>query len=107
MAARIEPATKDGDSESVPSDRERGDTGDDRWFKQHWPGAVCCALYVVLAMAIYGHFGSIGPGHMAGIGSMDSIVQIWWLAWAAHALPNIHNLFVAKAKTTRWDRILV
>ena len=25
----------------------------------------------------------------------DSVEQIWWLAWAAHALPNVHNLFIA------------
>ena len=36
-----------------------------------WPGVVCCALYVVLAMAMYGHFGSLGPGHMTGDLSPD------------------------------------
>jgi hypothetical protein len=32
---------------------------------------------------------------MAGTGALDSIIQIWWLAWAAHALPQVHNLFLA------------
>ena len=43
-------------------------------------------------MALYG-FGSLGPSHIAGNGIMDMTVQIWWLAWAAHALPHVHGLF--------------
>jgi len=53
---------------------------------------------MVLAIVTYGHFGSLGPGHMAGYPTMDSIVQIWWLAWAAHAVPHVHNLFLAQGQ---------
>jgi hypothetical protein len=62
-----------------------------RWL----PGAVCVGLYIVMAMLVFGHFGSLGSGHMAGIGSMDSIEQIWWLGWAASAFPNVHSLLVS------------
>lgn len=57
------------------------------------PAAVCTFVYVALAMLEFGHFGSLGPGHMSGIGSPDVIVQVWWLAWAAYALTHGHNLF--------------
>jgi hypothetical protein len=59
-----------------------------------WPGLMCCAVYVILALAMYG-FGSIGSSQMPGTHTIDSIEQVWWLAWAAHALPNIHSLFLA------------
>jgi hypothetical protein len=49
-------------------------------------------------MVLYGHFGSLGPAHMTGVASMDSIGQIWWLAWAAHALPDVHNMFLAQGQ---------
>ena len=65
-----------------------------RW----WPGVVCCALYVVLAMAAYGHFGSLGQGHMTGDVSPDAIEQVWWLAWTAFALPHGHSVFF-----TQWQ----
>ena len=51
-------------------------------------------------MAAYGDVGSLGPSHMAGTGTMDSIVQIWWLAWAAHALPQVHDLFLAQGQNS-------
>ena len=69
MALRLEPATSaSGDSEAAPSDRRGDQTGDHRWstINAEWPAALCCALYVVLAMAVYGHLGSLGSGHMAG-----------------------------------------
>ena len=69
MAVRLEPATgASGVSEATPSDREGGQTGDRRWstIKRQWPAALCFAVYVVLAMVVYGHFGSLGPGHMTG-----------------------------------------
>ena len=69
MAVRLEPATgASGDSEATPSDREGGQRGDRRWstIKRQWPAALCFAVYVVLAMVVYGHFGSLGPGHMTG-----------------------------------------
>ena len=44
-------------------------------------------------MAVYGHFGSLGPGHMTGDLSPDAIEQVWWLAWTAFALPHGHSVF--------------
>ena len=100
MALRLEPTTNVPRCESPSSGREGGDGGDHQWsaIKRHWPVAVCCALYVVLAMVIYGHFDSLGPGHMTGVGSIDEIVQIWWLAWAAHAVPHLHGLFLTQGQ---------
>ena len=96
---RLEPATGvSGDSEATPSDREGGQKGDSRWptIKRQWPAALCFAVYVVLAMVLYGHFGSLGSGHMTGTSSSDAIAQVWWLAWTAFALPHGHNLFSAQ-----------
>ena len=58
---------------------------------------LCCALYLVLSMAIYG-FGSAGPSQIAGNGLTDMVVQIWWLAWAAHAFPHVHTLFAGQGQ---------
>ncbi len=99
MAVRLEPATRaSGDSEVTPSDGEGGQTGDRRWstIKRQWPAALCFAVYVVLAMVVYGHFGSLGPGHMTGGKGPDAIDQVWWLAWTAFALPHGHNVFSAQ-----------
>lgn len=57
---------------------------------------ICCGTYVVLAMLKYGHFTSLGPGHMAGNAEMDSIVQVWWLAWTGFAVPHGHNVFLSQ-----------
>lgn len=101
MAVRLEPATgASGDSEVTPSDREGGQTGDRRLttIKRQWPAALCFAVYVVLAMAEYGHVGSLGPGHVTGTPSPDLIEQVWWLAWTAFALPHGHSVFL-----TQWQ----
>jgi hypothetical protein len=67
-------------------------------LKRIWPGVLCCALYLVLADATYG-FTNLGSGHMAGGGTaIDSVEQIWWLAWAAHAFPHLHELFLAQGQ---------
>ncbi len=47
-------------------------------------------------MVVYGHFGSLGAGHMTGTFSPDAIAQVWWLAWTAFALPHGHNVFSAQ-----------
>jgi hypothetical protein len=54
----------------------------------------CLAVYLVLAMTVFG-FGSLGPGQLSGIDSENAIVQIWWLAWAAFAIPHGLNVFSA------------
>ena len=87
-SGRIESATSAHARESSTRKRLR------RW----WPGVVCCALYMVLAMAAYGHFSSLGQGHMTGDLSPDAIEQVWWLAWAAFAPLHGHSLFL-----TQWQ----
>ena len=74
------------------SEERRGPASVRRW----WPGALSCGIYVVLALLEFGHFGSLGSEHMTGIGSMDAIEQIWWLAWTAFALPHGHNVLLAQ-----------
>jgi hypothetical protein len=49
-------------------------------------------------MSAYGHFSSLGQGHMTGSGSPDVIEQVWWLAWVAFALPHGHSVFL-----TQWQ----
>ena len=62
-----------------------------------WPGVVCCVLYVVFASATYG-FAPLGSSRVPGIKWNDSVEEIWWLAWAAHAFPNVHSLFLAQGQ---------
>ncbi len=98
MGVRLEPAARAShDSDATPSNRDASQIGEDRWttIRRQWPAAVCFGVYVLLAMLMYGHFSSLGPSHMAGNAEMDSIVQVWWLAWTAYALPHGHNLFLA------------
>jgi hypothetical protein len=47
-------------------------------------------------MLVFGHFSQLGPGHIAGVGSVDAIEQIWWLGWAAFALPHGLNVFFSQ-----------
>jgi hypothetical protein len=65
---------------------------------RQWPAAVCFGIYLILATVEYGSFGSLGPSRMSGNGSMDSIEQIWWLAWTAHALTHGESIFVASGQ---------
>ena len=100
MLERLAPTTSaHGESQALLRDGPGGgDPGLRRSAaKRLWPGALCCALYLTLAMVVYG-FGSVGAGHMAGVGTLDNIAQIWWLAWAAHALPQVHDLFLAQGQ---------
>ena len=72
------------------------DAADDPRSLGQWrPVVFCMAVYLALAFAVFGHFGSLGPGHMSGIGSPDAVVQVWWLAWAAFAVPHGLNVFSA------------
>ena len=47
-------------------------------------------------MIVFGHFDSLGPSHMAGNISQDSIEEVWWLAWTAFAVPHGHDVFLAQ-----------
>jgi hypothetical protein len=78
---------------------EDGSTRDTvlRRHRQLWPGLLCCVLYLAFACAAYG-FGPIGSSRLPGGKWNDSVEQIWWLAWAAHALPDVHNLFLARGQ---------
>ncbi len=78
--------------ETDPAASDRGARRTDvshRW----WPGAICLALYAVMALAVFGHVTSLGPGLMTGGRSADQIAQVWWLAWAQYALAHGHSLF--------------
>ena len=98
MSVRLEPTSDSGDIEATSSARGGYTIGKHHWskIKRQWPAAVCCALYIVLAMIVYGHFSSLGPSHMTGSLSSDAIEQVWWLAWTAFALPHGHNVFLAQ-----------
>ena len=101
MAARVESGTgnsEDGGATEGP-DAHRVH-GDGNLWTDHWwlPGAICCLLYLAIALVEFGRFGSLGAGHMTGIGSMDSIEQIWWLTWTAYALPHLHSIAIAKGQ---------
>jgi hypothetical protein len=68
-------------------------------IRRHWPIAVCLGLYVVLAMAEFGgSFASLGSGRITGGAGLDTIQEIWWLAWAAHALPQGRDIFLASGQ---------
>jgi hypothetical protein len=56
---------------------------------------VCVVLYSILALVRYGHYSSVGTGHITGPATMDSIIQIWWLSWTSFAFPHLHLLFSA------------
>ena len=100
MATRLESTPRAPEPAEGSRTALLGDRPDRRRFMRRriWPGAICCALYLVLATAKYG-FTTLGPSHMAGFNtSMDSVEQIWWLAWAAHAFPNLHDLLLAQGQ---------
>jgi Bacterial Ig domain len=66
-------------------------------FTRRWrPGAICCFIYVTLAMIVFGHFDALGATHMAGTVSSDTVEQVWWLAWTEFALLHGHNVFLAQ-----------
>ncbi len=92
-------ATKDDTSGSSTSTVSPGQVGTRVGTERRWLSpAICIGLYVALAMMEFGHFGSLGPGHMAGLATMDSIEQIWWLAWTAFAVPHWHGVFLAQGQ---------
>src|SRR5271166_345076 len=58
-----------------------------------WPAAVCCGIYLVLALGEFGPFTSLGASHMTGSHTPDQIQQIWFLQWVYTALAHGHNPF--------------
>ncbi len=81
---------------TVPRSRHELDTAGNSRPRCRWrPVVFCMAVYLVLAMAVFGHFGSLGPGQMSGIDSNVAVVQVWWLAWVAFAVPHGLNVFSA------------
>ena len=67
---------------------------DRRW----WPAAICCGLYVLLAILEFGVTKSLGSGQTSGPGTPDQVQQIWFLEWARYALAHGHNPFY-----TQWQ----
>jgi hypothetical protein len=97
LAGRPDPQAEALASQSIKSSK----TG--RKTRRLWPGLVCCALYIVLADLVYG-FSSFGTSSVPGLKWDDSVEQIWWLAWAAHALPSLHNLFLAQGQNVPYGQ---
>ncbi len=58
------------------------------------PYAVCCALYLLPSFFLYGHLGTLASS-ISGYGTADGLDQIWWLAWDAHNVSHVSNLFFA------------
>ena len=53
------------------------------------------------------HTGFVSLGRTPTVGfsiSMDSVEQIWWLAWAAHALPHVHQMFLADGQNVPYGQ---
>jgi hypothetical protein len=98
MAPRLESSPgASGAIEDTPRESIQPSNYPESRARKRWgPPAVCCGLYVVLAMLAYGHFGSLGPSHMTGTLSTDVIEQDWWLAWTGFALSHGHNVFAAQ-----------
>ena len=61
--------------------------GMERW----WPGVLCSAIFVVLAMLEFGHLNQLGSAYMSGPRGEDQIAQVWWIAWAQFALAHGHD----------------
>ena len=80
---------------TVPRSSDELDAADNRRSHRWRPVVFSAAVYVVLAMIVFGHFDSLGPGHMSGQGSSDAIEGVWWLAWAAFAVSHGLNVFSA------------
>jgi hypothetical protein len=60
-----------------------------RWV----PPTICCGLYALLTIALFGHLSSFGSAYISGPQTVDQIAQVWWLAWAEYAIWHGHNLF--------------
>ena len=70
MSVRLDPESSASRSTegALPAKEARHvDDRRDATTKSRWgPPAICCGLYVVLTMLLFGHFGSLGPSHMTG-----------------------------------------
>ncbi len=64
-----------------------------RWW---WPGALCGALYLLLAFAAFGLTAPLGSGQMSGVHTPDQVQQIWFLEWARFAIAHGHNPFYSQ-----------
>ena len=57
-----------------------------RW----WPVVACAVGYAALSMIAFGHVDDMGSTYVSGPGGADQTIQVWWIAWAEHAL--VHGL---------------
>jgi len=49
---------------------------------------VCFVLYVAFTLLEFGPFTALGSGRMTGPQTPDQVEEIWYLAWAQHALAH-------------------
>jgi hypothetical protein len=57
------------------------------------PPVVCGVVYLAASLLVFGHFDDLGSAHLAGPGGSDQFIQVWWIAWAEHALAHGGNPF--------------
>ncbi len=60
-----------------------------RW----WPVVACAVGYAALSMIAFGHVDDMGSTYVSGPGGADQTIQVWWIAFAAHALAHGLNPF--------------
>ncbi len=58
------------------------------------PPAICCALYALLTILLFGHLGSMDSGSVTGPQTVDQIAELWWLKWVQYAIWHGHNPFL-------------
>jgi hypothetical protein len=56
---------------------------------------------MVLARIEFGSSTMLGTSHMAGPGSADQTIDIWWIAWAQFALSHGRDLFFSNCRIFR------
>ena len=78
-----------GDQTLQPPESIALGSGTRRWV----PPTICCALYALLTIVLFGHLSSFGSAYIAGPQTVDQIAQVWWLEWAEYAIWHGHNLF--------------
>jgi hypothetical protein len=82
-----------GHGERFPGEARPAKGAPDWRRSKWWPIVACGVGYVVLSLIAVGHVGDLGSAHVAGPGGADQTIQIWWIAWAEHALAHGQNPF--------------
>jgi hypothetical protein len=72
-----------------PPDTTALGSGIRRWG----PPTICCGLYALVTIVLFGHLNSFGSAYITGPQTVDQIAEVWWLEWAEYAIWHGHNLF--------------